>query len=551
MKPPSQETPNGPRVFLETFGCQMNVLDSELVHGQLTALGYRFVDRPGSADVILYNTCSVREQAENKALSRVGRVGIRKREGRHVVLGVIGCMAEREGASLMSRYPQIDLMCGPGELDKLPMLLDNVMKAEAVAAADRVALQGSTSRRSTTLSAATDDLELLDLSRAFDPDRAEAGGRSAYVRITRGCNKFCTYCVVPNTRGPEVHRPPDAIVDECRRLADTGVIEITLLGQTVNHYRYTHGASITADGRDLPQVGPGAAAFRRINGGPRPPRNGAARVTTFADLLHRIHEEVPAVRRLRFVTSFPRDFGDDALSVMAESPRICRYLHVPAQSGSDRVLKRMNRGYTRGEYLEFVERARGFMPDVSIAGDFIVGFCGETDEDFELTRSLLREVRFKNNFIFKYSPRPGTAAHDRLADDVPEVVKRRRNNDLLALQAEISSEVHAAWVGGTVEVFVTGVGQRSAPPAGGGVELGWETGSAPEAVTQMTGRTDGDLITVFDLPDGRRPEDLVGTIVDVEVTASRPLLLIGDMRLRPESGGNAERSAEGVIHNAR
>jgi tRNA-2-methylthio-N6-dimethylallyladenosine synthase len=547
MSTPSQ-TPNRPGVFLETFGCQMNVLDSELVRGQLTAIGYRFVPELRDADVILYNTCSVREQAENKVLSRVGRVGIRKREGRRVILGVIGCMAEREGATMMSRYPQIDLMCGPGELDKLPLLLDNAMKAETVAAADRVALQGSNARRSSTLSAAADDLELLDLSRAFDPDLAEAGGRSAYVRITRGCNKFCTYCVVPNTRGPEVHRPPDAIVDECRRLADAGVIEITLLGQTVNHYRYTHGTSITADGRDLPQVGPGAAAFRPSNGSGG--RLAGARVTTFADLLHRIHEEVPEVRRLRFVTSFPRDFGDDALSVMASCPRICRYLHVPAQSGSDRVLKRMNRGYTRGQYLEFIERARSFLPDVSIAGDIIVGFCGETDEDFEETKSLLREVRFKNNFIFKYSPRPGTSAHERLPDDVPEEVKRRRNNELLALQAEISSGVHAAWVDRTVDVFVTGFGQKGdVNGGGGGVELRWEAnGNGSPRGVQMTGRTPGDLIAVFDLPSEADGQALVGSIVPVTVRESRPLLLVGDLAGAPRGGSDA---SAGVIHNAR
>ncbi|MCH8344948.1 MAG: radical SAM protein, partial [Planctomycetes bacterium] len=228
-------------VYLETFGCQMNELDSELVRGQLAALGYEFTDDPTSAAVVLYNTCSVREQAENKVLSRVGRIGVWKKRGHKVILGVIGCLAEREGSAMLRKYPQIDLMCGPGELDNLPMLIDNAMKTEAVDLADRVALQGNKTRRWATLAAAEDNLELLDLSRSFDPDRASAGGRSAYVRITRGCNKFCTYCVVPYTRGAEVHRPPDHIVDECKRLADLGVIEITLLGQTVNHYAYTHG----------------------------------------------------------------------------------------------------------------------------------------------------------------------------------------------------------------------------------------------------------------------------------------------------------------------
>jgi tRNA-2-methylthio-N6-dimethylallyladenosine synthase len=512
----------GRLVYLETFGCQMNELDSELVRGQLAALGYRFTGDQREADIVLYNTCSVREQAENKALSRVGRVGVHKKEGRRVLLGVIGCMAEREGAGMMTRYPQIDLMCGPGELDRLPMLLDNAMKTEAVDRADVIALQGNRTRRSGTLSAAGDDLELLDLSRAFDPDRAAAGGRSAYVRITRGCNKFCTYCVVPNTRGPEVHRPPDAIVDECRRLADAGVIEITLLGQTVNHYRYTHGASVTVGGREAPQIGPGAAAFRNGNGAT------GARVTTFADLLARIHEEVPSVLRLRFVTSYPRDFTDDALAVMAQSERICRYLHVPAQSGSDAVLRRMNRGYTRAQYVDFIARARAAMPDVAIAGDFIVGFCGETDDDFEQTKSLLREVRFKNSFIFKYSPRPGTAAFDRLPDDVDDAVKRRRNNELLALQAEVSDAVHREQIGREVNVFVEQVTGRSRRRPGG-VELGWEPDGGGREVVQMSGRTGGDLITVFDLPEGRDPETLIGAICPIRVTGAGPLLLRGEL----------------------
>ncbi|MCZ6543733.1 MAG: MiaB/RimO family radical SAM methylthiotransferase [Planctomycetota bacterium] len=509
-------------VYLETFGCQMNVLDSELVRGQLAALGYEFTDDPTSAAVVLYNTCSVREQAENKVLSRVGRIGVWKKRGHKVILGVIGCLAEREGSAMLRKYPQIDLMCGPGELDNLPMLIDNAMKTEAVALADRVALQGNKTRRWATLAAAEDNLELLDLSRSFDPDRASAGGRSAYVRITRGCNKFCTYCVVPYTRGAEVHRPPDHIVDECKRLADLGVIEITLLGQTVNHYAYTHGLAVTVNGTEAAQVGPGLSGFR--NGGAKP--QAARRVTSFADLLARIHDEVTAVKRLRFVTSYPRDFGTDILQVMQQSPRICRYLHVPAQSGSNRILKLMNRGYSREHYVEFIDRARAALPDVSIAGDIIVGFPTETDADFEMTKDLLRRVRFKNNFIFKYSPRPGTAAIARLGDDVPSLVKRRRNRDLLALGALISAEVHAEYVGRVEDVFVQKVSEKTtgrSAPSGGQVQLGWET-----PPVQMSGRTGGDLITVFDVPASHSCDDLVGRIIPVRVTGSGPLILKGE-----------------------
>ncbi|HIB50916.1 MAG TPA: MiaB/RimO family radical SAM methylthiotransferase, partial [Phycisphaerales bacterium] len=379
----------------------MNELDSELVHAQLAALGYTFGDTRSAADVVLFNTCSVREQAENKVLSRVGELGVEKKAGRQVVVGMLGCLPEREGKQLLSKYPQIDFLCGPSELDRLPTLLHNAMVGEKLSVADRSALQGNRSRRSAALSAADDNLELLDLSRAYNPDFRESNGHSAYVRITRGCNKFCTYCVVPNTRGAEVHRPPHSIIEECRKLVESGAIEITLLGQTVNHYRYTHGVAIGAHGNEVPQIGPGLTAFKK-------PIDDNQHVTTFANLLQSIHDEVPELQRLRFVTSYPIDFGDDILEVMRDCPRICNYLHVPAQSGSNRILKKMNRGYTVEEYLKFVERARLILPDVEIAGDIIVGFCTETDEDFEATKLLLETVRFKNNFVFHYSPRPGT-----------------------------------------------------------------------------------------------------------------------------------------------
>ena len=523
-------------VYLETFGCQMNELDSELVRGQLEALGYRFTEDPGQASILLYNTCSVREQAENKAFSRIGLAGVRKREGEELLVGVLGCMAERDGTDMLRRHPQIDLLCGPGELDKLPLLIDNASRTAAGEATglERVALAGNTSRRSAALSAAADDLESLDLGRLFDPDKAAGRSRSAYVRITRGCNKFCTYCVVPHTRGAEIHRPPDGIVEECRRLAASGVQEITLLGQTVNHYRYTHGTALTIDGVERPQVGPGLAAFRNeVLDDPD--------TTTFAGLLARIHDEVPELPRLRFLTSYPRDFGDDVLDVMAARPRICPYLHVPVQSGSNRILKLMNRGYTVEEYLDFIDRVRDRLPDACIAGDIIVGFPTETDEDFEATKSLMRRVPFKNNFIFKYSPRPGTVAIDRFPDDVPDEVKRARNNELLALQAEIGAAVHAGWVGREVDVLVERVTERAPSPAVSGadgrVRLG--TGLAPAGSAsprtatagprsvQVSGRTPGDLITVFEVDDLEAARESVGSIRRVRIEDSGPLLLRG------------------------
>ncbi|HYE63872.1 MAG TPA: MiaB/RimO family radical SAM methylthiotransferase [Phycisphaerales bacterium] len=565
-------------VYIETFGCQMNELDSELVSGQLRALGYRFVPEADAADVVLYNTCSVREHAEQKVWSRLGELAVRKREEPALVVGVLGCLAERDGEALVKRMPVVDILCGPGELDKLPGLLDNAVRTreslmsdvgcrtsdvgeektgrEPLVSARQVALQGSASRRSATLAAAGDSLELLDLSRSISAvDEHDAAKRSAYVRITRGCNKFCTYCVVPFTRGAEVHRPPQHIIDECKRLADAGVIEVTLLGQTVNHYRFEHGAAVTVNGLTQPQKG------RTYAGGHSRDPFAGANTTTFADLLARIHDEVPAIRRLRFVTSYPRDFGNDVLEVMRDHPRICRYLHVPGQSGSDRILKLMNRGYTVSEYVEFLDRARSYLhqPEINrplmISGDFIIGFPTETDEDFEGTVALVKRARYKNSFIFKYSARPGTVAIDKYPDDVPESVKRERNGRLLALQGAISEEISREQVGETLEVFVEGLSPRErkkraraqAPHhSHGTVSLTIRGLSADEGddsccsvspaeevveagAPQLRGRTDGDLIVLFDVPQGRAAESLVGEMVRVKITGASGLSCFGDV----------------------
>lgn len=553
-------------VYLETFGCQMNELDSELVAGELARLGYVFTPSPEGADVVLYNTCSVREQAEQKVWSRLGEMTLRKKRDGSLVVGVLGCMAERDGVDLIRRMPVVDVMCGPGELDKLPALLDNAVRTkeslagEAVngrpRSAGQVALQGSASRRSATLAAAEDNLELLDLSRSVSPvDVSGEAKRSAYVRITRGCNKFCTYCVVPFTRGAEVHRPPEHIVDECKKLADAGVVEITLLGQTVNHYRFEHGAAVAVNGLTQPQKG------RTYKGSHHRDAFAGTHTTTFADLLARIHEEVPSIRRLRFVTSYPRDFGNDVLEVMRDHPRICRYLHVPAQSGSNRILAKMNRGYTVEEYDEFLVRAREHLdqPELGrplmLSGDIIVGFPTETEEDYRATVALLRRARYKNCFIFKYSPRPGTVAYDRIPDDVPDEVKRRRNNELLAVQAEISDAIAREQVGREVEVFVEGVSKQQLKregmshgqirKAGGAVTLtvggrdpagdldpghGQVATAEPEDGTtvQLSGRTDTDLIVFFDVPTESR-DALTGATVRVRISGADRLSLQGDL----------------------
>jgi tRNA-2-methylthio-N6-dimethylallyladenosine synthase len=481
------------KLYMETFGCQMNVLDSELVLGQLRAHGYESVDDRDLADVILYNTCSVREHAEQKVWSRLGELRPRKAADPGLVIGVIGCMAERDGVNLFKKHPHVDVLCGPGELDKLAGLVHNaaVTNDTGERKSWQIALMGSNVRRSSTREAAEDHLELLDLSRSVSPGDDFS---QAYVRITRGCNKFCAYCVVPYTRGPEVHRPPENIINEVKKLANAGAIEVTLLGQTINHYCYEHG-----DGRK----------------------------TTFAELLYQIHEATPELPRLRFVTSFPRDFTDEALQAMRDCPRICRYLHVPAQHGSDRILKLMNRGYTVQQYDDFLGRAREYMPDICIASDFIVGFPTETDEDFTATVELLRRGKFKNSFIFKYSPRPGTTAIDRFADDVPEEVKRVRNSELLAAQQQVSTELNLQMVGKRVEVIVEGesklVSRRESAPAGG-IELGWEKRSTKTSSTQMVGRTRGDQVVVF-----AGNLSLKGKILDLDIVDARSLTLFGKL----------------------
>lgn len=546
------------RVYLETFGCQMNELDSELVAGQLASLGYSFTSDADQADIVLYNTCSVRERAEQKVWSRLGALKAEKADRPGLVVGVLGCMAERDGTDLMKRMPVVDLMCGPAELDKLPALLDNAVRTRAalisddpalaaVRSAKVAALQGSSSRRSSTLAAAEDQLEMLDLSRAVSPTDAD-GKRSAYVRITRGCNKFCTYCVVPHTRGAEIHRPPEHIIDECKKLADAGVIEITLLGQTVNHYRFEHGAAVLIDGVTQPQKG------RTYKGSHHRDAFAGTNTTTFADLLRRIHDEVHAIQRLRFVTSYPRDFGDDVLEVIRDHPRLCRYLHVPAQSGSDRILKMMNRGYTIAEYDEFIARARAILdqPEIGrplmLSGDIIVGFPTETEEDHEATKAMLVRSRCKNQFIFKYSPRPGTVAYDRIPDDIPDSVKRRRNNELLALQTRISDEISREQIGRRFEVFVEGISRTEMKKRGTDVKPGTGMvgitvgGRDPAAAAtlelpetqesvQLSGRTDSDLIVFFEAPSAHAKR-LLGSIVQIEVTGADRLALTGALQPR-------------------
>lgn len=496
------------KFFLETFGCQMNILDSQLVEGQLRARGLTPADNPKQADLILYNTCSVRKHAEDKVTSRLGQLKFVKRRRPEVVIGVIGCMAERAKDSILVQHPHVDLLCGPGELDALPGLIDEVEKNRQ----QITALAGSLSRRTKVLERAleADTLEALDLSRTPSPDEDVL---QSYIRVQRGCDKFCTYCVVPFTRGAERSRPAQHIVDEAQMLASRGCREITLLGQTVNSYVNQE------DGRPV----------------------------KFAELLERVHS-VAGIDRIRFVTSFPADWDETIFRVMRDYPKICPYLHIPAQSGSDRMLQAMRRTYTADSYLRLMDTARQYVPDIALAGDFIVGFSGETEADHQASIDLIRRVRYKHIFVFKYSPRPGTAADRVQPDDIPAEVKAARNNELLAVQMELMEQEKSRYIGQTVEVLVEGYSKaaRRAQAASEAASECASNGSATadrddaqplqeseqdrgsevshEKANQLVGRTPHDMITVFDAS----PET-IGSLAKIRVTGSTGLTLFGEL----------------------
>lgn len=469
-----------PSVYLETMGCQMNALDSELVLGQLCAQGYRPTSDVKRADVVLINTCSVRDHAEQKVLSRLGALKKPKQQRPEMVVGVIGCMAERDPDGLLAKMPHVDLVCGPAELNKVPALIADVQahRRRAVALAQRF------SRRSTPLERAAeyDSVEALDLSR-FDAPREQV--LQSYIRVQRGCDKFCTFCVVPFTRGPERSRPPEAIVQETRMLAERGAKEVTLLGQTVNSYVHPEGG----------------------------------RAVRFAELLYRV-AQVKGLDRVRFVTSYPGDFSEEILDAMRDVPKVCAYLHLPVQSGSDAVLRRMRRQYTAGQYLEIIEKARERVPGIRIASDFIVGFCGETEEEHEQSLALVERCRFKNLFVFKYSERPGTAAAKRWPDDVPEEVKRRRNVEMLGVQERISTEANQRMIGAGVEVLVEGYSKAAIKAQEAEQSRGHEVSWRPS--DQLVGRTRGDEIVVF-----RGGAEWIGRLVLVRITAATALTLHG------------------------
>lgn len=405
------------RYHLTSYGCQMNKLDSELVESKLRQRGYEAAADEASASVVLLNTCSVRQHAEDRVWSKLGKLRQRKRSEPGLVVGVLGCMAQEHKRYLLSRMPHVDLVVGPSAFGDIDATVD-----EAVARNARIAAAREPARTKHEVAGAG----VLAVGQGVSGDairrdvRVRPHRSQAYVSVMRGCNMPCSYCIVPTTRGDEVSRPIADLVDEAQRLCDDGVTEITLLGQTVNAY-----------GRDL-----------------------TGQHATLARLLRALHE-IPALRRLAFITSHPNFLSPDLVDALAELPKVARYLHLPAQSGSNAVLKAMRRGYTVERYLARVEQLLARAPDFELHSDFIVGYPGESASDFEATVALLRRVGFAQSYVFKYSPRPGTLAAER-DDDVPEVEKERRNQVLLQVQEELTLARHQALVGQTVEVLVEG-----------------------------------------------------------------------------------------------
>ncbi len=443
----------------------MNKLDTALVSAALQKAGFDLSDNVEKCDVVLINTCSVREHAEEKVFSHLGFLKHKKETNPNLLVGIIGCMAQRLGNELLE-HKEVDIVCGPNQIPQIPELVKQVLKSK-----NKILTVTENIRQESPENPALEDFESVY-------DRADKRiPAQAYVRAMRGCNKFCSYCIVPYVRGPEVSRPPGKIIEQLKKLAGEGVKQVTLLGQTINSYKYTAGE----------------------------------KVYNLADILATA-SDIDEIEWIKFVTSYPtRKNYDKILQAMADLPKVCRYLHLPAQSGSDKILKAMNRKYTSQEYLELLEKARDTVPGIAIAGDFIVGFPSETEDDFEATVSLVKKARYKNCFVFKYSPRPGTIGDKKLQDNVPQQVKKKRNIELLAVQEKISDELSSQFLGKTVRVLVEGLSKKP--------HLNAEAGSDRP---QLVGRTAADWIVVFN-----GPTSLAGEFAEVEITNTSPLTLFG------------------------
>ena len=456
-------------VHIKNFGCQMNKLDTALVTSALKDAGFSLTERAKEADVVLINTCSVREHAEQRVISHLGHLQHIKESRPDMIVGVIGCMAQRLGSQLF-KHEAVDIICGPAQIPKVADLINKTLRErkDTIAVTEKI--------RRPTSEGEAESLERFESAYGIE-DKQIPG--QAYVRAMRGCDNFCTYCVVPFVRGPEVSRPPKAVIEQIKKLAQHGVKQVTLLGQRVNAYKYEAGD----------------------------------KTYCLADLLE-MASDIEGIEWLRFVTSYPtKEFFDDILQAMAELPKVCEYLHLPAQSGSDKILRAMNRHYTAAGYLQMLDRARAIVPDIAIAGDFIVGFPTETEQDFMDTVDLLRRAKYKNSFIFKYSPRPGTPADKKLEDNVSAEVKKKRNIELLAVQEEISDELSRDFLGKEVKVLVEGPSKKSH------VNIAEDKNEK-----QLLGRTATDYIVVFN----GHPH-LAGQFANIKITQITPLTLFGSL----------------------
>ena len=437
------------KLFIETYGCQMNVADSEVVASVMKMAGYDVTEEIETADAVLINTCSIRDNAEQKIFSRLSQLAaMRKKRGSHFIVGIIGCMAERMKETLISDHG-VDIVAGPDAYLDLPSLFAAAENGEK---------------------AINIDLSLTETYRDVIPARIGANKIGGFISIMRGCNNFCSYCIVPYTRGRERSREPGSILNELRDLQAKGFKEVSLLGQNVNSYRYVS------------------------------PDDGS--VVDFATLLGMVADAAPEMR-VRFTTSHPKDMSDEIIAMIASRPNICNHIHLPVQSGSNSVLKAMNRKYTREWYLDRIAAIRRMIPDCGISTDMFTGFHGETEEDFEQTLSLMREVGFDSAFMFKYSERPGTFASKFLPDNISEEVKIDRLNRMIALMNELSLESNRRDVGKTFEILVEGYSKRSR--------------------SDMFGRTQQNKVVVFPARDEK-----VGDFITVKVNSVSSATLLGE-----------------------
>ena len=431
----------------------MNVADSEVVASVMGMAGYELCQTANEADAVFLNTCSVRDNAEQKILSRLEYYRSLRKKGRHIILGVLGCMAERVRETLINEQG-VDLVAGPDSYMSLPDLI----------------AQAETGHKAINV-----ELSLTETYSDVVPQRICGPHISGFVSIMRGCNNFCHYCIVPYTRGRERSRDVESILREVRDLRDRGFKEVTLLGQNVNSYKGSFNPNAEEDLQHSEVL--------------------------FPDLLRLVAREVPEMR-VRFTTSHPKDMSDDTLRVIAEEPNVCRHIHLPVQSGSNEVLKRMNRKYTREWYMERVEAIRRIVPDCGLSTDIFAGYCGETEDDHQQSLSLMRECGYDSAFMFKYSERPGTYASKHLADDVPEEVKIRRLNELIALQNQLSAESNARCIGKDFDVLLEGVSKRSRE--------------------QLFGRTEQNKVVIID-----RADHHIGETVRVRITEASSATLKG------------------------